>query len=300
MKAVPDTAVPSSSWPAPRLRVLQVEELFRFAAVSAGYSFLGAVLSLGVLFEAGVDRRAATLWFLGATAVAVFRGLVVFFYRRRDPRADLSLWPQLVISGNLAAGILWGLLGTVLFPEGPVYAQLLVFMVVICFVAGSVTAYAPIRGAHEALSIPAAIPTAVYLFFLRDGVHLYAGAAALFFCFAILYYSRQLHVHLERGFLAQIERDDMLAVSHAVREKVQMENRDLAHRVAMRGVRAESLAGRAERLEAQFEGSPLPQFDCDVDGVIVAVNAAAARLLAKGGELVGRPIADFIPGLPLA
>lgn len=285
-------------WPAPRLRALQVQELFRFAAPSAAYSFVGSLLTLGVLFESGADRRAATLWFMLATTVAFFRALVIFFYRRREPGGDLARWPRLVIAGNLAAGMLWGALGTLLFPAGPLYAQLLVLMVIICFVAGSVTAYAPVRFAHDALSLPATIPTAVYLFFVRDGVHVYAGVAALLFCAAIVYYARQLHAHLEASFLAQIERDDLLSISHAVREKVQLENRDLAHRVAVRGVRAESAANRAERLETLFEHSPLPQFDCDAAGTIVAVNAAAARLLgATAGELAGKPLADFVPGV---
>lgn len=157
------------AWPAPRLRALQVEELFRFAGTSAAFSFLGALLTLGVLFEAGTPRSASALWFLAATSIAVTRALIVFFYRRREPDADPQRFADAYTVANFAAGVLFGALGTVLFPSGPVYAQLFVVMVIICFVAGSVTAYAPVRFAHDAMSIPATVPTALYLFFVRDG-----------------------------------------------------------------------------------------------------------------------------------
>jgi PAS domain-containing protein len=282
-------------WPSPRLRALQVAELFRFAGISTAFSFFGAVLTLGVLFEAGSDRAPAVMWFAAATAVAVFRGLVVFFYRRREPRTPIERWPRYVIAGNLAAGVLWGVLGTVLFPQGAAYAQLFTVMVIICFVAGSVTAYAPVRGAHDALSIPATFPTAIYLFFLRDGAHWYAGLAALLFAGAIVYYARQLHAHLERGFQAQIERDDLLSLSQAVQDKIQLENRDLAHRVAVRGARAESALGRAERLEALFERSPLPQLDCDFAGVVIVANPAAERLFGEPHHgMSGKPLAAYL------
>ncbi len=176
----------SGPWPAPRLRALQVEELFRFAGVSAAYSYFGALLTLGVLFEVSTDRTPAAAWFVAATILAVLRGLLVVAYRRRAPGVDPSRYAHLAISANFLAGVLWGLLGTVLFPAGPVYAQLYVVMEIICFVAGSGTAYSAVEGAHEALSIPATLPTAAYLFFMRDGMHWYAGVAAVFLCFAIV------------------------------------------------------------------------------------------------------------------
>ena len=293
--AQPATPTGGPSGPTPRLHALQVEEMFRFAGNSAAFSFLGALLTLGVLFEIGTSRTAATLWFLAATSIAVARGFIVFFYRRRDASAEPRRFADAFIASNFAAGLLFGALGTVLFPPGPVYAQLFVFMVIICFVAGSVTAYAPVRFAHEALAIPATIPTALHVFFARDGVHWYAGLAALFFSAAIVYYGRQLHQHLARGFLARIELDDLLALQQVLQEKARLENRDLAHRVAVRGVRAEDAAVRAERLEALFERSPLPQVECDASGHVVVANSAAARLFGVPREvMVGQPISVFI------
>jgi PAS domain S-box-containing protein len=293
---LPTTAGP---WPEPRLRALQVEEIYRFAPTATGFSYFGALVTLGILIASGDVGRGA-VWFLWATAVTCFRCVCIVAYRRRDPQSDPDAWGRLVVSANFLAGVQWGILGTLLFPaDGPAYLQLFTLMVIICFVAGSVTAYAAVKGAHEALSVPATVPTTVYIFFMYQGQHLYAGALALFFCFAIVFYARKLHYFLEQNFRIQIERDDLLTLTSMLNQKLERENRDLAHRVAVRGASVETARGRADRLEALFERSPLPQIECDSAGNVITCNPAAERLFGLGhDELVGRPLSMLlaIPG----
>lgn len=187
------------------------------------------------------------------------------------------------------------MLGTLLFPEGAAYLQLFTLMVIICFIAGSVTAYASVRGAHEAMSIPATVPTSIYIFFFHTGVHWYAGVMALFFSFAIVHYARKLNRHLEEGFKLQIERDDLITLTAMLNEKLERENRELAHRVAVRGVSVESARERADRLEALFERSALPQIECDASGKILLCNPAAERLFASRlDQMTGRSLTAYL------
>lgn len=285
-------------WPEPRVRNLEVEELYRSAGPAAGFSYFGALLTLGVLIETG-DADRGSLWFAWASAVTVLRFAIVMAYRQRRARSDPEPWARLVIAANVLAGIQWGLLGTLLFPAEPGYRQLYTVMVIICFVSGSVTAYASVRGAHEALTIAAAIPTAIYLFFFHDGVHAFAGAAALFFCFAILYYAWRQNRHIVQSYRLQVERDELLELTAVLNEKLQKENRELAHRAAMRGVSVSHARDRAGKLEALFQHSPLPQVECDAAGNIVTCNPAAERLFGmRNGEAMGRPLASFLVGNP--
>ena len=280
--------------PEPRVRALQVDELYGFAPTATAFSYFGALLTLGVLIETGDIGRGA-VWFLWATAVTFFRSTCIVAYRRRSIDSDPEAWGRLMIAGNFLAGVQWGVLGTLLFPEGAVYLQLFTLMVIICFVAGSVTAYSAVRGAHEALSIPATVPTSIYLFFFHTGMHWYAGVMALFFCFAIVHYARKLNRHLERGFKLQVERDDLLALTGMLNEKLERENRELAHRVAVRGVSVESARERADRLEALFEGSALPQIECDAAGNVVIANPAAERLFGlRHDKIAGRPLTELL------
>ncbi len=288
-------------WPEPRLRALQVEEFYRYAPLMTAASFFGALLTLGVLIENNDIGRGA-VWFLWATAVTFFRSICIVSYRRRNPESDPEAWGRLMIAANLLAGVQWGLLGTLLFPDSAGYLQLFILMVIVCFVGGSVTGYAALKGAHEALSIPATIPSTIYIFFVQSGVHLYAGTMALFFSLAIIYFGRRLHRHLERGFRLQIERDDLLTLTAMLNEKLERENKELAHRVAVRGVTAEHARERADRLEALFERPPLPQLECDSAGNIIMGNPAAERLFGlRHQDLAGRPLASLlaIPGTQL-
>jgi PAS domain S-box-containing protein len=283
-------------WPDPRLRALQVDELYRLAPTAAGFSYLGALLTLGVLIETGDITRGA-VWFLWATAVTFFRFITVVAYRRRDPASDPVPWGRLVISANLLAGVQWGMLGTLLFPSDSGFRQLFTVMVITCFVGGSLMAYAPVRWAHEALSIPATVPTTINLFFIQDGVHWFAGLTAALFCFAIVYYARKLNRHVEDRFRLEIERDELLELTILLKARLEEENRELAHRAAVRGASAVSARERAGRLETLFANSPLAQLECDSAGRVIAANAAAERLFGTGHEhLVGHAFSSLLRG----
>ena len=294
----PGLPAPARPWPEPRLRALQVEEIYRFAPTATGFSYFGALITLGILIASGDIGRGA-VWFLWATAVTCFRCVCIVSYRRRNPESDPDAWGRLMVAANFLAGVQWGVLGTLLFPQQQGYLQLFTLMVIICFVAGSVTAYAAVRHAHEALSIPSTIPTTIYIFFIHEGPHFYAGLMGLFFCFAIVYYARKQHRFLEEGFRLQLERDDLLTLTSMLNQRLERENRELAHRVAVRGASVETARDRADRLEALFDRSPLPQIECDSNGAVVTCNPAAERLFGlPHDELVGRPLSMLlaIPG----
>ena len=289
------------AWPEPRLRARQVAELYRYATPAALFAYVGSLLTLAVLIDTG-DMARGSIWFLFATLVATYRVVLGVAYRRQGRHdQDPSRWARLAIIGNFAAGVQWAWLGTALFPETAGYRQLFTIMVITCFVGGSVAAYSAIRGAHEALSITATVPTAIYLFFVHDGAHWIAGATALLFCAAIVGYARASYRTLEQRFRLELERDDLLEVTDVLNAKLHRENRELAHRVAMRGVTAEGAKDRAARLEALFERSPLPHLECDDEGTVLACNAAAERLLGfDASRIVGRSIAELIAWPELA
>lgn len=293
---IKEAPIKVDAWPEPRLRAIQVEQLYRYAGPAAAFSYIGALLTLGVLIEID-DPFRASVWFVYSTLVTILRFGSLIAFGRRQPGSDPRYWVRLVILANLLAGIQWGILGGVLFPAQPVWAQLYVMMVVIAFVGGSLTAYAAVRGAHEALSVPATIPTAINLFFVQDGVHWFAGITALLFSAAIVYYARKENRHLEASFRLQIERDDLLQLTALLNEKLQKENRELAHRAAVRGMSIEHARERAGRLEALFENSLLPQIECDGSGNVVTCNRAAQRVLGVShGDIAGRPFASHLVG----
>src|SRR3982074_3497485 len=77
--------------PDPRVKALQVDELYRFAPTATGFSYFGALIVLGVLTETGDIGRGA-VWFLWATAVTFFRSTCLVAYRRRSNGSDPDAW----------------------------------------------------------------------------------------------------------------------------------------------------------------------------------------------------------------
>lgn len=170
------------------VEALQVAELYRNLPLGAGAALLGTFLCVFVLAEEGLQAR-HVFWLGYGIIVAILRLGLSWAYRSGTMSFDHRDWGRLAVFGNLLAGIQWGLLGTWLFPAEPGPLQNFVIMVITCYVGGSITAYAPLRWAHPALSVPSAVPSTIYIFFIDSGPHPVAGFMAFFFVGMVLFYS---------------------------------------------------------------------------------------------------------------
>jgi PAS domain S-box-containing protein len=281
------------------LRVMQVEELYDFAPAATSFSYFGAFLTFGVLMDTG-DTRAGLFWFCLATATTLYRFVVIWGYEnRRGSAAVPDLWANLVIVGNLFAGIQWGILGTFLFPAEHGYREIFTMMVITCFVGGSVTSYASVKWAHPALALPAAVPPAIYMFYVQDGVHAYAGAAALFFAFAIVYYALKLNRHIEDRLRLIIENRDLLDQVTIANDSLTRENQQLAHRAEVRRRRVQLTRNEAQLMAEHFQRTPLPMLECDAGYRLLSWNEAAEKLFGYTlDEAHGQNLAELLLLLP--
>lgn len=259
------------------LYAMQVAELYRLAPFAAGSAFVGAVLTYAVLIDTG-EGHAGLYWFSLFTCLTIFRVAAILLYERAQG-ADPAFWARLAIVGNLFAGVLWGALGSVLFPDTPSYRELFTVMVIACYVGGSVTTYAAVKWAHAALAVPAIVPAIVHLTLMRDGFHVYSALLASVFLVMAIGIANKLNKQtiermrllLERGILVDRLRNAM--------NQLTQENRDLAHRAAVRLRSARAAQGRASMLAAHFDQLPVPMIECDAELKVLGWNDAAHRLL---------------------
>jgi PAS domain S-box-containing protein len=188
-----------------------------------------------------------------------------------------------------------GLLGTVLFPSQHGYRELFSLMVITCFVGGSITSYASVKWAHRALALPAIVPPAIYIFFVYDGVHLYAGGAALFFCFAVTYYAIKLNRDIEQRLRLQIQNQQLLSGTRSMNDSLARENQELAHRAAVRLRSKLSARDHAYTLATHFENTPLPVLECDPQYRLLAWNRAAEKVFGYDqAEALGKNLAALL------
>jgi PAS domain S-box-containing protein len=253
----------------------QVDELFRFAASAVAFSYIGSVITLLVFYDTG-DFGRGLYWFAYSTLVMLFRGGVVWRHISHSESHSPRFWSRLMIAGNFLAGIQWGLLGTVLYPSEPGYRELYSVMVIIAYVAGSIVAFSSVRWAHEALSIPAALPAAIYIpFFAAAKMHIWAGVMSLFFVCTVLYFSRKQHL-LERSRLqTEMENEQLLDQISEANGQLGMRNEELRFRAEVVSRAQLEARRRANMLSTHVERTLLPVIECDREFAIVDWNEAA-------------------------
>ena len=191
MSIRPESSGESPSFLSREVEALAVAEFFHNLSLSAAAAFFGTLLCTAVFMEDGLQGRHVA-WLAYGSAVTALRLGLSWAIRRQSAlgwQLEPRQWARLAVLGNVLAGIQWGLLGTWLFPEEPGFRQTFTIMVITSFVGGSITAYAPVRWAHPALSIPAAVPSTVYIFFFDSGPHPVSGFMAFFFVGMVLFYA---------------------------------------------------------------------------------------------------------------
>lgn len=290
---------PAMPWTAEhdrKLASMQVDELYRFIPFTTLVPFLGAGLTLGVLVETGAGRP-ALIWFLLFSAATAYRALL-WFMRGRIHDIEPAAWGQLVIVGNLAAGCLWGALGSVFISTGDSYREIFIIMVICCFVGGSVTSYAPLKWAHPALALPAVIPPLMYLGFVRANFDSFGILMGIVFIASITGVAMQQHARIKDRLRLMIQNEELLAKLGEANERLVRENSNLAHRAAVRLSSARKAQGRADLLTRHFENTPLAMMECDRALNLLAWNDSAEKLLGtRLHSLLGEPLLPVLfPG----
>lgn len=270
---------------------MQVAELYRLAPFAAGSSFAGAALTYAVLIDTG-ESRAGLYWFSLFTCLTIYRCAALLLYERAHG-AHPAFWARLAIIGNLVAGVLWGALGSVLFPDSPSYRELFTVMVIACYVGGSVTTYAAVKWAHAALAVPTIVPAIVHLTLMRDGFHVYSAILATVFLVMVVGIANKLYAQTAERLRLIIEKGILVERMKGGMSTLAQENRNLAHRAAVRLKSARAAQGRASMLAAHFDQLPVPMIECDPELKILEWNDAARRLLGypietiRGRNLLG-------------
>ncbi len=278
-----------------RLLARQVEELYDAAPTAVVFSFIGSVITLGLLGQTG-DLGRGLFWFAYSILVLLLRGTTCWLYtQQRKPVTDGRVWANLIVIGNLLAGIQWGLLGTVLFSSADVYRELFTIMVIVGFVGGSVTPFAPVKWAHPALSIPAALPSVIYIFFMDGGIQWLAGSMALFFVFCVIFFGFRHHRTVTNRLIVELRYKDLVARMGDSNFQLDQENNELKYRSEMVKRAQQQASSSAAILSSHVERTLLPVIECDANFNILSWNGAAVHVLGYGvDEARGRNLGELL------
>ena len=277
-----------------QLLLRQVSELYRLLPASIGFSYVGAAAVFAMLVATG-DASRGLFWFALATAIFVFRGAAIWGYAHSEPHArSAHNWARLVIVGNLAAGIQWGLLGTWLFTTDPISRAGLTLLVLPAYVTGAAMTFSAVRYAHAALAVPATVPPIINVFLLSPMASPLAAGLSFFFVGAVIYLADQQHRAIRRRLIVDIENERLLAHISEQNAALGQHVDRLSHvSEVVKRSRAEARR-RADTLSAHIANTPVPVFECDQQSRIVEWNDAAMRILGYPFSEASNMSADAI------
>jgi len=278
-----------------RLLAKQVDELFFFVPPAVAFSFIGSIATVIVFYDTG-ELLKGLAWFVFATLVMFFRGLIGFAYRQQEkPVADPAWWGRMMLIGNLLAGIQWGLLGTYLYPATTSYRELFTVLVITSYVAGSITAFSPVKWVHLAMAIPASIPPAIYIFFIRDGTNWLGGGMAMFFICCVLFFSyKQYHIVAAR-LIVELDNEELLKRSLESNRSLSDTNLQLRYQSESEQRAKQEARHRAQQLGTHVARTLLPVIEVDRHHNIVEWNEAAEKMLGfRFNEVSGQRLTSLL------
>ena len=229
-----------------KIRAEQVRLLYKNASVSMIGSLVNSVL-LAVILWSVTDRALLMAWVAGIFIVTAFRYYDVIRFRRAsdDPLSAVSAEKRFVAATALS-GVAWGASGLLILPDTSVAHQAFLAFVLGGMVIGSAGAYAVVRRAFFAFSIPAVVPLFVYFLILGDAMHLAMSGMALLFTILMTAVAIQIHAMTVTSIKVRYINMNLLSYLAAAKEDAENLARDLS---------AESTSERKRKKSSQNTGS---------------------------------------------
>ncbi len=274
-----------------RVYAEQVRQLYRLSRPA----YIGTLINSSILVFA--------LWGLVSTAhlggwlCAVFfvtagRFLLYRAYHGINPADEAApLWGRRFIIGAAAAGLLWGIAGSVLYPASSLLHQFLVIFLIGGMVVAAMVVLAPVPQAALAFMLPAIALTAATVFAQGTIQHFYMGLLMVVLLAVLLGTMPVLSGMMQGAMRTRFENATLV-------EMLSRANRELSERVTSQQHAEEVLRQTSQKFEVLINASPVAIMARDPDLRIVKWNATAERMYGwTEREVLGKPVPSVPPEL---
>jgi len=271
-----------------RVYAEQVRQLYRLSR--PGY--LGTLVNSSILVFALWGIVSSTLLGAWLTAMYLVTGARYLLYRAHQgmnpPEAEARRWARRFVLGAGAAGLLWGIAGSVLYPESSLPHQFLVIFLIGGMMVAAMVVLGPVRQAFLAFVLPAFLLLVTTVFAQGSGLHTFMGVLILVLLGVVLGTSPILTQIVRESLRVKFENSELV-------EQLSQANQELTERIrAQQGVE-ETLRQTSQKFEALIDASPVSIMARDQNLHIMKWNAAAERMFGwKEQEVLGGP-APFVP-----
>lgn len=271
-----------------RVYAEQVRQLYRLSRPA----YLGTLINSSILVFALWGIVSSTL--LGAWLSAMFlvTGARYLLYRAHrgmnPPDEESHRWARRFVMGTGAAGLLWGLAGSVLYPVSSLPHQFLVIFLIGGMMVAAMVVLGPVRQAFLAYVLPAIIPLIAMVFTQGTTLHIFMGVLIVVLLGVVLGTSPVLAQIMRESLRVKFENSVLV-------EQLSQANRELSERIRAQQSAEDVLRQTSQKFEALIDASPVAIMARDRNLRIVKWNAAAERMFGwNEHEVLGGPV-PFVP-----
>jgi signal transduction histidine kinase len=165
--------------------------LYRLTPLTLATALLFSLIVGSSLWQV-VPRETLVAWFVAINVASLARYLDILAYRRARPTpADADRWHRRFLVLTFCAGTVWGLMGTLLYPNGNLAFQAIVCVFLVGTAAVGLFTLNSSWLAYAALAVPVLLPPALYMIAAGSEGNPPLGAALAFFLALVLVNSRR-------------------------------------------------------------------------------------------------------------
>ena len=254
-----------------RVHAEQVRQLYQLSRPA----YVGTLVNSTILAFALWGVVSASLvgtWLCAMFMLTAARYLLYRAYQGiRPPDQEAGHWARYFVAGAGAAGLMWGVGGSVLYPTASLPLQFLVIFLIGGMTMAAMVVLAPVRAAFFAFMLPAVGLTLVSVLMQGTTLHFYMGALMIVFFLVMLSIVPIVSGMMRDALLVKFENSELL-------EQVSAVNRELSARVGSQQRAEEVLRQSEQRYRYMFEANPLPMWIRDEQTMdMLAVNEAGLR-----------------------
>lgn len=271
-----------------RVYAEQVRQLYRLSR--PGY--LGTLVNASILVFALWGIVSSTLlgaWLSALFMVTAARYLLYRAYQGGNPPDAVSRrWSRRFAVGAGAAGLLWGVAGSVLYPASSLPHQFLVIFAIGGMMVAAMVVLGPVRQAFLAFVLPAFLLLTPTVFAQGTTLHVFMGVLILVLLGVVLVTSPVLTQIVRESLRARFDNSDLV-------ERLSQANRELSERISAQQSTEEVLRQTSQKFEALIDASPISIIARDQDMRIVKWNPAAERMFGWAEQEVLGRMMPFVP-----
>ncbi len=190
----------------------------------------------------GMPHASLLSWLAVCLLTAVVRSANVRAYQKRRDSSKNEAWRRAFIMSSLLAGICWGTLGGVLFPEGSPLHQMLIGFTLGGMVGGAAAYLSPVYTAYVAYAASAVLPFSVRLIATGEIAQASMGIMTIVFVASLVATARNMSATFTENIAMRIDKEDVAARLVADQQRIEQQSAALvsANEAALSGTRAKS------------------------------------------------------------